>query len=278
VETYTFPGDGSLQGSGGCGGYISPSGLYGTNLTDPEHTFLNLWNFDGSGDNFGVSSSNINGWAVNAEEFTTECPGCGGTITVGVGMDQNRWSCNSDKWVCISIGWPGGNCGRFGSCGFNQVLVNWQDEKTVMVSKNKRVCDDNNDGKFDDCDLHDPDGQFTRNEAGDFWVSGPLEDINEELRRYVTDPSRVRHGDFRGADGATEFAVRRLSGGIIRIDSRFAGPYTVELHDAAGRRVARTSFTGRGLRHLSPGGSSRGLCFVRIRTSRGTRTRVLPSR
>jgi hypothetical protein len=277
VDTYALPGNGSLQGTGGCGGYISPSGLYGTNLTDPEHTRLNLWNFDGSGDDFGVSSFNINGWAVNAEVFATECSGCGGTITVGVGMDQNRWSCNSDKWVCISIGWPGGNCGRFGSCGFNQVLVNWQDEKTVMVSKNKRVCDDNNDGKFDDCDLHDPDGQFTRNEAGDFWVSGPLEDINEDLRRYVTDPSRVPRGDPRGMGGETGFSVRRLSGGVIKIHSRPAGPYTVEVHDAAGRRVARTSFTGPGMRRLLPGQSGRGLYFVRIRSSAGSLTRAIPS-
>jgi hypothetical protein len=68
----------------------------------------------------------------------------------GGGTDANRWSCNSDKWICLCVGWNGRNADG----GSNQVLVNWVDREIVRTSMDTETVAANK----------------ICNETGDFWV------------------------------------------------------------------------------------------------------------
>jgi hypothetical protein len=70
------------------------------------------------------------------------------TADTGNSHNRNAWSTNSQKWLCIHIGF-----GTRGARGANQMLINWVDEERIVVSENQ---DDESPRKFDD--------------AGDFWV------------------------------------------------------------------------------------------------------------
>ncbi len=189
VETYVLPGNGTINGSSSCGAGISPSGDYITFLTDPNHLHISIQNF-GRSESWGMNHSKINAGTVNAPELRVQCPSFGGEIRSSGGMDQNRWSSNSDNWICIATGWP--QIGRFGGCSMNQVLVNWKEEKSVMVSKNPRSCD--NKDNVAACKEHTPD-HFRLSESGDFIVSAPISDILPALRSTSLQGERVRRGE-----------------------------------------------------------------------------------
>ncbi|MBW1810165.1 MAG: hypothetical protein JRJ87_18350 [Deltaproteobacteria bacterium] len=72
------------------------------------------------------------------------------TSDTGISHNRNAWSTNSQKWMCIHVGW-----GNRGFRGANQMLINWDDQERIVASTNT-----DNSYEFDD--------------AGDFWVdSGP---------------------------------------------------------------------------------------------------------
>ncbi|HUT99975.1 MAG TPA: PA14 domain-containing protein [Myxococcota bacterium] len=53
------------------------------------------------------------------------------TTETGISHDRNSWSANSDRWICVHIGW-----GIRGATGANQMLVNWVDERRIVVTEN----------------------------------------------------------------------------------------------------------------------------------------------
>ncbi len=179
----------------GCNNAISPGGTYFCWTSDPSHANVQLIAWDGIVDDLNTQKENriligrdtYNQWAVNTDEIATVCGDK--TVTVGTGFQGNRFSVNSDQWICMGLGWPGH--GRFGECSSNQVLLNWKKEKTVMVSFNKRSC--SKDRTVAECDKHVPD-QVKQNAAGTFLVTGPEDEIYPDLRKYVdiTDVSSKR--------------------------------------------------------------------------------------
>jgi hypothetical protein len=195
---YLMPGAGAIDVQmkvaygAGCAAALSPSGLYLTYLEGGAHTSLLVddWaNTDFSKHVLNGTSADVNAWAVNGiAGLTTLCPSWG-TAVVGWGMTCNRWSCNSDKWLSLCMGWPDGGSGRFTMCGSNQVLCNWKDKITVMASSNPRMCAASDQGANCDKNLPFVSGRFFQNDAGDFWCS-TVADINEDLRAYMTGAAR----------------------------------------------------------------------------------------
>jgi hypothetical protein len=120
----------------GCGAAVSPTGSYVMTMGTLNHNILSFstWSKSSLGD---ITLATMSNWG-------------GGFFGLGTG-GGNRWSCNSDKWICIAAGWKG----RDGAN--NQVLVNWQDS---MILNTTNVPDT---------------GGWDRNSEGDFWVSGNTE-------------------------------------------------------------------------------------------------------
>jgi hypothetical protein len=117
----------------GCGAAVSPTGTYVMTMGTLNHDALSFSTW--SGTSLGTIGLNtMSNWG-------------GGFFGLGTG-GGNRWSCNSDKWICIAAGWHG----RDGAN--NTVLVNWQDSIALNVT-------------------NVPDtGGWERNTEGDFWLSG----------------------------------------------------------------------------------------------------------
>jgi hypothetical protein len=147
--------------SGGCGASLSPAGATMMCLETPTHTQIAFgdWNYaQSTGTKWPIRRLNLRvmcRWA--GQPFVDTLPDTTGTLAnhTGGGMDNNRWSCNSEKWICIRAGW--GSRGAGG--GGNQVLVNWLDSQIVRTSMNidSRTIENGN-----------------QNEAGDFWVDTSL--------------------------------------------------------------------------------------------------------
>jgi hypothetical protein len=120
----------------GCGSAISPSGNYVMSMGTLNHDAITFKNFASGSAATTIPLSTMATW--------------GHFFGLGTGGD-NRWSANSDKWICLSVGWTG----RDGNGGSNQVLINWQDSQMVQVTSSLS-------------------GQTSMqyNEPGDFWVAG----------------------------------------------------------------------------------------------------------
>jgi hypothetical protein len=207
----------------GCNNAIAPSGNYYIGTTDAAHVHIQLYRhqdlIDSVKDSYKtISTQDYNAWCVNCEGISYICGDQ--TITVGSGFQGNRMSVNSDEWICIGLGHKAGG-GRFGDCGSNQVLCNWKREKTIMVSFNPLSCPNAEDAQ--QCSPH-VDNQTKTNAAGTFWVSGPAEEINEDLRQYVD----VTGNSNPGA-------------GILRQKLPVNQQTGIVLYDMQGKLIARTS-------------------------------------
>jgi hypothetical protein len=260
---YLMPGNGSIDtrmsvafGSG-CGVALSPSGLYLMYMQGGTHNYFCVddWaNNDPAVHVLNITSVDINAWAFNGSaNFTTSCPDWG-TVVVGVGMSCNRWSCNSDKWLCLCMGWPDAGSGMFTMCGSNQVLCNWKDKVTVMASSNPRMCFDSSARANCDKNLPFVSGQFYQNDAGDFWCT-TAEDINQDLRQYVN--IRANSPVVRGA---MPVAACRADNRLV-IDIKQRGSFRAIVRNCAGQ----TLFTLRGmgpLRRTIPAGP--GVYFMSV--------------
>jgi hypothetical protein len=146
----------SIQKSAyGCGASISPSGNYTMFLTGTDHQEIQFQKWD------NTVLTKIRSYDINSYR-TPGTPYLVDTLSSDAGgMDNNRWSCNDDKWVCLCVGWAG----RGGDGGSNQVLLNWMDHEIVRTS-NDTECSP-------DYAYTDPSKGRYQNETGDFWVGNP---------------------------------------------------------------------------------------------------------
>jgi len=272
---YLPPGDGHftsanrLLDGGGCGLGISPSGTWvmklqggshtGVGLSTWEHSFINTSNTD-----VGFHSFLINKWLLPGGRVTAHCGyyEVDTTITLyaGLGMDCNRWSSNSDKWLCLQMGWveQSSGSGRYSYCGSNQVLFNWVDSVAIGTSQLRRSCMDNY-GFGANCDVDLPDSMFRRSDAGDFLVTAPLTDINADLR------AQVSHSGMPSATGRTPaaFSFHRMPAGMD-VEISAAGPHAVTIVNPAGCVVRCWKGTSPSVYQAPTAGFARGMYFVKV--------------
>jgi hypothetical protein len=279
---YLLPGNGSIAdntkvGDGaGCGNNLSPSGNELSYLQGGTHTWIALatWsNLAKAGGDFGFSSEQINQFVFPSSQQITNCTWSDGTrvtLTAGYGMDSNRWSTNSDKWMCLQMGWieqPGGS-GRYSFCSSNQVLLNWVDRAAINASRSGRACSDG--GNFaSGCDVALPYSEYRRNDAGDFWVSGPIEDINPDLR-YLVAASRPRVAAACMSDRSIE--IRRERGRLL-LKTRYPGAWSATLADLKGVVVRYWSGVGAAEYVLTPCVS--GACLLMVKSEGGMAARIM---
>jgi len=208
--------------TGGCGNAISPSGKHVVFLTDAGHVGLRWHNWDGSATpNGGMDSKSLSCIGFS-------CSGMGG-------MDRNRWSCNSDKWLCLCVGWVPG--GRFGKNGSNQVLYNWIDKKGICSSQSK--------------------SSSVQVDAGDFWVSS-LDDVNENLKQYVAGRDTwIDYYNESGAVGTKQSSVSPFISGTVKVSySKDSGLHIAADSRLAGARADIYSMQGKWLYSRSLDGSA----------------------
>jgi hypothetical protein len=272
---YFPPGDGHFTAANrlldgmGCGLGISPSGGWvmklqggshsGVGISSWEHSFVNTANTD-----VGFHSFLINKLLLPSGRLPTRCTyyevDTTVTLYAGMGMDCNRWSSNSDKWLCLQMGWVenSSGSGRYTFCGANQVLLNWVDSVSINTSRLRRSCMDN-EGFGANCDVDLPDSMFRRSDAGDFWVSAPLSDVNTDLRALVSHsciPAAVRQ-----RTGA--FTVRLTAGGLyVNVTAR--GVFRMRITDVEGRFVVHRAIEGPASTWLSIPDVARGILHITL--------------
>jgi hypothetical protein len=280
IVEYTLSNSGSLS-SGvavdygqGCAVATSPSGKCICYASGGSHIYMIVkdWDKYKSSDpmDIGMNSyPDINNWAVNSSSLATHCVWSdvngGIDVSLGLGTDCNRWSCNSDKWLCFFMGWPEGDgaSGRYAFCGSNQVLINWQDHVAVNASKNARACAPAE--MSSGCDKDAGPAAYHRNDAGDFYVSGPSEDINADLRALTGPRPEGRGRDTRNTGGLPRFTPAGFS-----LDIADAGPYRVRILDCAGAVRAIRSGTGPGICAMPAVTPPAGIALVTLTTRTGT--------
>jgi len=119
---------------GTCNTAISASGKYWIGITGTGHNAFHLGKTGAEKYHVTVSCNDMSVWS-------------GGNA--GNGLDRNRFSVNSDKWVCTRPN----HTGRFVKDGCEQVLVNWVDQEAIIVTDNRT-------------------GGTFYSEAGSFWIEG----------------------------------------------------------------------------------------------------------
>jgi hypothetical protein len=236
IVTYILPGNGKLPGSGlyGCNNSVSPSGTYLNRTTDAGHYNLGLNLFDDLSGAGSVGGEQPNEWVINSP-FEYHCGDK--IVTAGAGYQTTHFSVNSDKWISYGLGWP--SFGRSGDCSANQVLVNWVDKKAIMASFNPRHC--RRDDRIPACTEHDTIAPTQQDLSGGFWISAPQEDINEDLRQYIS-PDHWIYKMEVGANGSWSVPRRlspsiRMYGGRLVIEGGSESIRSVDIFDLAGRRV-----------------------------------------
>ncbi|MBD3418555.1 MAG: hypothetical protein GF398_00410 [Chitinivibrionales bacterium] len=172
VYRYLLPGGGKLscnsvddmKPGATCGSAISPQGEWIMFFTGTSHNEIVFKSWDKS-ESFTYNTGDFRNWGSDA----------------GKGFNRNRWSCNSEKWICTMQGWDGRSAGK----GSNQVLYDWIDKEQIVVTNNPQSSD-----KY-------------QAEAGDFWIDNgataahPLRSaINSGSDAYLGD-NRRRY-DLRG--------------------------------------------------------------------------------
>lgn len=242
--------DASISYSTGCTAALSPSGSTVFHTTDAGHSYFGFTQWASNSQSIttigpqggfaGVGS--YNAWAVNCSPIKVKCAD-DSFYTVGNGTEENRWSANSDKWVCFNLGWQ--PAGRQMECSANQVLINWQDHKTIMVSFNPRVCVGYGAGNQSFCPT--PAGfsaQYPRTqEAGDFVVTAPESEINADLRQYVKAQHRIHSSVLPTTN---ELVMEKASNGRkYRMIFAQMSSYSIDVYSVSGRLVA--SWNNRGL-------------------------------
>jgi hypothetical protein len=154
---------------GGCNIHIAPGGRYYCYFTDSGHGAIRigLWNGTEGTKGEAIMTYRVDSIWAATDALTWASAWLPADRTLSGGMDWPNWSCNSDKWVCLKVGWPkydeswSGLAGRFCKCGTNQVLANWVDTIAVSTSRNAGYSSGDPE-KMTEC-------------AGDFWVLPPEE-------------------------------------------------------------------------------------------------------
>ena len=272
IFPYALPGNGSIPdasriGNGaGCGSNLSPSGNELSYLQGGGHTWIAMvsWaNLKKENGDFGFSTDRINSMVLPGSQQITHCTWSDGTaitLTAGYGLDCNRWSANSDKWMCLQMGWieqPGGS-GRYAFCSSNQVLFNWVDSVAINASQNKRACADG--ANFaGGCDVALPYSEYRKNDAGDFLVTAPASDINADLRGLVAVSYPVKPALAHLPD----FAIIPSAEGLhVRIGMR--GMFSVRVADIKGRMSGERQIDGPGSVSIAQQNLPAGVCCVTV--------------
>jgi len=146
--------------------------------------------------------------------------------------DLNRFSVNSEKWVCREIEWCGQGMGR--SQGSNSVAVNWKEKQAVKKSNTPQPpsCPGYGDML--------PAGYGLCADAGDLWIDfgagnqDKWEDENGVLHPMTSAVSA--RGPVHGASGAPGVgALRIMRTGVV---ISYSGMYELTVIDACGNVVA----------------------------------------
>jgi len=186
-------------------------------------------------------------------------PYLGERITVpGYGdADLNRFSVNSEKWVCREIEWCAQGMGR--SQGSNSVAVNWKDRQAVKMSNTPQPpsCPGGGEGL--------PAGYGLNADAGDLWVDfgagneNKWEDENGVL--HLLAPATMTNGPGENAGNAADILrISRTSAAVA-----FSGVYTFTVSNVQGEAVI--SRHGRGPAAVSLQGLRPGIYMVRVRAA-----------
>jgi len=202
---FQLPCDGSIGAwnkayEGGCGTALSPSGnavCYFNGVSGHMiHDFVAWDRFQNPPDT-RITWIQVSDWNINTpQNLCTNCSGAGYTdshphMCLGCAGEGHRWSCNSDKWMCILMTLDG--TGWSGFCGANQVIFNYSTQTSINVSRNPRACVTESSfyGTPGVCDKDAGNSQYKYNDCGDFWVSGPIDDVNPDLRFNVGGKNRT---------------------------------------------------------------------------------------
>lgn len=241
VTTVDNIGNGKQSEVGSCNPAISPGGNWLCGLNDAGHSVLKIADWE------KCEQDDPN--TIKVENKTEVSAWAGLSEPIG-GMDKNNFSANSDKWICIRIGWPGTaerKGGRWGRNGTVQVVVNWIDKKAILTTRNNPQ------------PRNDSDPRFT-SECGDFLVAG-IQGV-ETVERSSLAARRPR--------GMSEVKTASLSHADIRLgiingkSAVILGPgarYSIQAFDAKGGVRLIENATGTSLTaHAS---CSDGVYFIR---------------
>lgn len=132
--------------------------LYGDNATDAPSCSegldpLGVYFIDGWPDHHGIDFRRWTDLEIVQSLAHADATLWGGRES-GVEHDRNFWSSNSQKWLCIHLGWGIGwdPINGWGTpTGANQVLYNWIDQQRIVVTDNVE-------------------GSEIYDSAGDFWI------------------------------------------------------------------------------------------------------------
>jgi hypothetical protein len=171
----------------GCGLAVSPDGAYTMHLGNMAHDLIGFNKWDRS-DAGSITLNNMATWGAGA---------------FGLGTNNNRWSCNDPKWLCLEVGWGG----RDNSGGSNQVLCNWVDHQIIRTS-------------------NDAQGAGWYNDFGDFWVGNPSPIITQvvapsvSLHKTETNGSNIKIFDLLGRELLNSQNNRMLKKGVYFVQHR----------------------------------------------------------
>jgi hypothetical protein len=204
-----------------CGEAIAPSAEYMMLMPTVAHNSISFYKWDKT---LIVTHSvqTMNEWGSN----------------LGSGWNRNRWSCNSDKWICTMQGWDG----RKASAGGNQVLYNWMDHEQLNVSGNAA-------------------NSKNQNEAGDFWVG-------DATGAY----HRITPAEIEALQKAQPFEISLVnattSAPSVRIRAKGnARASWVEIVDMHGRTIERKSLPNLTVAEFVLGKNASGAYVVRVKAN-----------
>ena len=202
----SFPsGSGASDPNAGtCNPAISPSGAYVSGINTSGHIYTNIMPWKGEKEELvRLYNDSMCIWGGYPQELH--------------GMDKSNWSCNSDKWLCVRLGWPGQMGGRFGKQGSNQVITNWIDNIVIRTTLENTQAVNEGDTKY-----------FS--EAGDFWVAG----LNGRIE-LVSDKTSVRE------NAQPAFAQHAISihssGSYVTVASAKSARYNISIINSKGRHI-----------------------------------------
>jgi hypothetical protein len=269
---FQLPFDGSIGAwnkayESGCGTALSPSGntvCYFNGVSGHMiHEFVAWDRFQNAPDT-RITWIQVSDWNTNTpQDLCANCNGAGYTddhphMCLGCAGEGHRWSCNSDKWMCILMTLDG--TGWSGFCGANQVIFNYSTQTSINVSKNARACVTESSfyGTPAVCDKDAGNSLYKYNDCGDFWVSGPIDDVNPDLRFSV------------GGKNWTPSTIKENSPRIMRTGAETilsitgAGAHRVSVADPSGRNLAIFKGDGPAVYQLPHAVVSRGMAIITV--------------
>jgi len=272
---FKFPGACNLGASDrlnyedGCNIGISASGGYVGSYLGGQHIILFINGADGlKGNGPGITEIRLHDslelWAIER---------------IGNGAEHIQWAVNSDKWVMQQIGYSPDGHGDANDYGSNQVVANWVDRVAINISKNHDVLDpaagviDNAPNKVDTI--------WMNNDAGDFWVSDPINNPQgtkyEDLQGVWHEAPGASVVECPFAGGRNEANPAILEGGRIRVRLSGGGPWEIIVSAADGRIMSSQRGAGPEAR-IATTGLGAGVYMMKISARSGDMLRRIMMR